>query len=122
MRIKALLLLSATSVIVSCSTLPYRAASTGELGKDEAIAIAMREVQRRGERLPIGPTTIEADETIVEVGPNVPTYVVSFNTSPKATKAAVFVVVIDRRNGAVQEFIDTRKLIPARRIHALRRR
>jgi len=49
---------------------------------------------------------------MVEVGPDIPIHVVSFYAPNQRKSRALYVVGVDQRNGRIEYFTDTSKLIP----------
>jgi hypothetical protein len=56
---------------------------------------------------------VEQGTVMVEVGPDIPIYVVSFYAPDRRKSRALYVVSVDRRNGRIEDFTDTRTLIRA---------
>ena len=49
---------------------------------------------------------------MVEVEPDIPIYIVSFHAPDQRKSRPLYVVSVDRRNGRIESFTDTSKLIP----------
>jgi hypothetical protein len=112
---RKLLLFGLSALVVACSTYREQQASvaTAITRKDEAIQIARREMARRAITLPPGITMkVEQGTVMVEVGPDIPIYVVSFYASDQRKSRPLYVVSVDRRNGRIESFTDTKTLIP----------
>ncbi len=110
-----LLILALSGLFVACSAYREQQASvaTAITRKQEAIQIARREIGRRAITLPPGATVKVVQGTVmVEVGPDIPIHVVSFYAPNQRKSRALYVVGVDQRNGRIEYFTDTSKLIP----------
>jgi hypothetical protein len=112
-----LVLFLLVALTAACSTyqkdsLPHQ---TGVSDRD-AIDIAKSEIARRKLTLPSGSTVkISKGATIVEVDPEVPIYVVAFYTPGHSKLNPRFQISVNRRTGEIEDFTDSRTLIPAGR-------
>lgn len=110
-----LVLFALVALTASCSTYSKQSHQTG-IRDQEAINSAKAEIARRKLTLPDGSIAKVSEGTvIVEVDAEVPIYVVAFYAPGHRRSNPLYQVSINRRTGTIEDFTDSRTLIPAGR-------
>lgn len=108
---KKLFLTLTASLFVGCQYAPPLA--SGEIDRIRMIDIAKAELSRR--RISLPPKCItEVDEDVMfsEFRPDIPIFIVSFNAPDRSRPVPLYRVIINKKSGRVQNFVDTHIISP----------
>jgi hypothetical protein len=96
---------------VSCHTISTN--KGGQINRENAVAAAKKELDRRHLRLPAA-YTVTVEKGVIDGEPTViPIYQVSFRPRSNRQADVLYGVSVDRHTGAIEDFFDTRDYRPA---------
>ena len=96
---------------LSCQTAPP--AKVGKISREDAIAAAKKELERRHRLLPAG-YMITVEEDVIDQEPGlIPIYQVTFSAGAKGATRVLYGVSVNRHSGATEDFFDERDYRPA---------
>jgi hypothetical protein len=103
------------ALLLACSVYQKQTpAGLSRIEEQRAITIANREMIRRKITLPDETvTSVEPGRINVEVGPDIPIYAVKFYMRNKPKSRPLYIIGVNRQTGAIEDFTDTQRLIPA---------